>query len=155
MFRYFIFLSLIAGVHFSTQLSEAADISCESIEDNQWFHIENVRICSMKKTTSIQTSSINITQETDDSVKVLSFNGNKNVVYLPVQVDKVFTNLSCYDAAYTSVTDIFKTNFKGLMKLEYLLLNNNEIKTITSDTFENLASLKLLHLCKFVIILIG
>jgi hypothetical protein len=48
----------------------------------------------------------------------------------------------------STLTKIIKKNFKKMSVLRELFLNENQISTINSDTFEYLTGLNKLHLCK-------
>jgi Leucine rich repeat len=86
---------------------------------------------------------------TDDNlVKGLMFNNNKKVEQLPQHVGENFPNLLGYNATGCSVKEIFEETFKGLKKLKFLYLNENQIETIGLATFEGLVDLEVLWLSK-------
>lgn len=104
----------------------------------------------MDQTTKISDPTVKLSHK-DSSITGLLFNKNKNIFYLPVFVNEKLPNLFSYSAQACSLTEITKLNFNGLKKLKALWLPNNQIKKITSDTFEDLSSLELLYLRKFLL----
>jgi Leucine-rich repeat (LRR) protein len=102
----------------------------------------------MTTTTSISSEDVTISTTNDPSTGGLWFNDNKEISYLPICVNESFTNLLAYSAYGCSLTKITKINFQGLSKLAYLELGGNQIETINSDTFKDLASLEYLWLSK-------
>lgn len=88
-------------------------------------------------------------EPTNLSILGLSFYSNKQISFLPVQVDVTFPKLVGYSAGSCSIKTISKTNFKNLRNLKDLSLRMNQIETIENDTFEDLIALEVLWLGKF------
>lgn len=57
--------------------------------------------------------------------------------------------LTSFDLATYALKAIFEVNFKGLTKLEDLLLDSNKLQSIPRGTFDSLIALKWLDLRKF------
>lgn len=127
-------------------LNEAID--CENISEWHWFSIGDVTVCWMEKSTSINTTGTSITRSRIETVEGLSFGGNRNISVLPENVANSFPNLTVYYAGICSITEVSKIHFKDLSKLRYLSLTYNRIKSIATDTFEDLKELEYLWLCK-------
>lgn len=122
------------------------EISCEKEGLHDWdFNVAKVKTCFMDKTTLINQTNVTIAN-VDDSFKGLSFEGNKNIRFLPVQVAEKIPNLLTYNARKCSVEDVSKENFKGLNKLKILHLAHNQIVVVPIDVFSDLSDLKALFL---------
>jgi Leucine-rich repeat (LRR) protein len=100
----------------------------------------------METATSINSTGVTIHSDQDDDMKRLSLSNNKNIFYLPENIDEDFPNLMRYNAKRCSITAITKKNFKGLSKLTKLNLWGNQIERITSETFKDLTDLEVLSL---------
>lgn len=107
--------------------------------------MKHMKTCFMAETTSIDEKSVSISTR-DDSIVALSFEGNKNIFYLPILTAQKFKNLLGYSASYCSIKEISKRNFEKLGELEVLGLSSNQIEFILNDTFEDLESLQKLYL---------
>lgn len=101
----------------------------------------------MNQTTIIDSPHANIaSSDFNPSKNVLIFRNNKNIYFLPSDVYETFPNLIELDADKCSVFEIFKENFWNLRNLKILRLQENEIRTIPSDAFEDLKELESLLL---------
>lgn len=139
-------LIFVLKVFTSIKESETKKVSCESFSDVNWESVGNVKTCFMTSTTSIDELGAVITPR-DDSVKALTFHGNKKIFHLPVNVAETFPNLEAYYARDCSLKEVPKRSFNGLIKIKLLSLEeNNEIEKISIGTFEGLVALKTLYL---------
>jgi Leucine rich repeat len=141
-----IFSTILKFVH-NTKI-----ISCDSVSDQFFEKIEFQRqkTCSIGYFGSkvvIDSPGYSISNR-DDSIEALHLDINKLVFYLPEKVDTNFKNLVIYEANGCSIKNISNQNFKGLIKLCALLLENNQIEKILSDTFKDLKELQYLWLSK-------
>lgn len=130
------------------QLGQATSksIVCEKNEDiSGKSTVNSLKDCIMKFSTTIASPEIYILPK-DSSVKILNFNNNKNISFLPVKVDETFPNLVEYQASSCSLKSVSKINFKNLRKVKELHLGANQIEIISSDTFDDLISMKRLGL---------
>lgn len=134
------------------KLSAAAkDLVCENFELSTWINhgdIKNIKTCFMKTSTLtiIKTPGSSIASPRDESVEGINLSGNRNVRFLPENVVEKFPNLISYDARFSSIEFISKTNFKDLSKLVKVYLETNLIKSIGDNTFEDLTELQYLSL---------
>ena len=103
----------------------------------------------MDESTSISSSGVEIANK-DESVGGLWFKSNKKIFNLPENVNKKFPNLIGYDAEKCSLSAITKSNFVGLKSLRSLDLEDNQIRKISFDTFEDLYSLERLDLSNLI-----
>lgn len=83
----------------------------------------------------------------DGSIEAFTFESNKNVFYLPIMVGEKFPKLLSYYAR-CSIKELFRENFMGLNQLQGLRLDYNQIEKISSDTFVDLTSLRMIRLSK-------
>lgn len=120
-------------------------ILCENKGVEKWAEDE-FKTCWMITSTTIDSN--DTTVEVDETIDLLSFAANKKIQFLPVEVAVSFPKLKVYGAVGCSIETIEKIHFKGLAMLRYLLLKDNYIKTIPSDSFEDLTSLEALVLGK-------
>lgn len=125
------------------------EISCERTEDMSWPSLgrEQFSFCWMQQASRIRGQNV-VISSVDDSILGLTFLGNKNIRYLPINVAGSFPNLIAYGASDTSISEIWKDNFKNLRQLRALSLFKNQIEIIFSDTFEDLKNLEFLWLGK-------
>lgn len=142
-YRNFLLAILTLSVAVSTSQAEPRVISCEKSVDL----IHQDKECLMNNQTLIDSQGFTIAPQ-EKSVKELSFNTNKKIAFLPVDVYKSFTNLTFYGAASCSLKTVSKENFKQLYTVIHLHLQDNQIEKIHSDTFSDLFSLSYLKLSK-------
>jgi Leucine rich repeat len=128
---------------------KAKEVSCETVGISNRYQsvVGTVKVCQMWKTTVIDQENVTIAIN-DESFSGVLFWRNKHIVFLPVEVSKAFPNLKSYEAGSCSIKTISKNNFEGLSKLKGLWLQDNQIKRISSETFEDLTSLVVLVLGK-------
>lgn len=125
----------------------SVEIPCEKTGNNQWPIQTGVkRTCFMNKRTAISHYDTTIASAKDDCIEGLFFSKNKKINYLPLSVYKIFPNLVVYDAGECSVKAVSKKHLKGLAKLEKIWISSNLLQTLTGDVFDDLVSLKWLHL---------
>lgn len=142
----FFVLILLLTVFTSIKMSEAKEVSCESLRDTNFGKILGyVTTCKMDETTSIDDSGLTISTR-DETVKGLYFSGNRKIFYLPNNIAGTFPNLGGIEACECSLKEITKRNFDGLVELKVLFLDVNQIEKITSDTFEGLLKLEIVNL---------
>lgn len=84
--------------------------------------------------------------ETNTAVGALWMFGNKKIEYLPENIDVTLPNLIGINAANCALKAISKANFKNLLKLKNLMLEDNRIETIEGATFQDLKALITLNL---------
>lgn len=126
--------------------SEAKEVSCESVSD--WGrNFGDMKTCFMDTTTSIDEPGV-VISPSDEEVKGLQFYDNKKISHLPDNTAEAFPNLKVYSAKSCSLKEISERNFNGLVKLKSLGLGYNQIEKIASGTFDGLAALEELYLCK-------
>lgn len=132
----------------SLNLSLAQEVNtCESIQVKVQEPEDDEIICFMDQKTKIESQ--NSTVEVhyfNTNVNELQFTGNKKIFYLPVRLDETFFNLIAYFADSCSLTIITKENFANLRSLKFLLLADNQIQVIRSETFQDFTSLETLKL---------
>lgn len=125
---------------------EAAEVSCETIEGKIWNdELGTLKTCQMKKETAIDRPGTRISMK-DLTVLGINFRSNKKINFLPIEIGDSFSHLVGYFAYNCSITRIVKINFKGLSELKLLSLSFNQIKKISSDTFDDLTDLEVLFL---------
>lgn len=128
-----------------TRKATALEVSCESISDSFWT-FSTQKTCFMSNVTRIYSYGFKISSAKDEKIAALRFDGNKQVLFLPVGVNEQFPNLAFLRADHCSIRTISKENFKDLKKLKELQLYYNQIETIGTDVFEDLISLEILYL---------
>lgn len=74
--------------------------------------------------------------------------GNSDATIFPDGIAKVFPNLITIQVITLSLTELSRSNFEGLAKLERLNLNMNKLKKIDNETFYKAGSLKRLYMEK-------
>lgn len=123
--------------------SSAEVIYCGTIQKVTFPHVSCMKTCTMWEA-KIASDSVKINRH--EFVDGLTFGINKDILFLPIEVELSFPNLIGYTATSNFVTSIGKQHFENLRKLRELRLNKNRIETIASDTFEDLISLQWLAL---------
>lgn len=128
----------------------ASELECENKSAFNYFGhtgTESAKTCFMQIFTTIDSPGFTISTS-DGTIEGLSFDRNKKIRFLPEQIAEKFPNLLFFLACGCSLTEVLKSNFESLVKLRDLQLSMNQIEKISSNTFEDLASLKTLKLCK-------
>ena len=80
------------------------------------------------------------------NVQALSIEDNKEVKFLPENIDESFPALIVFRVFRCSIRTISGKHFKGLKNLERLELQGNEIESIDGDSFKDLTKLEKLYL---------
>lgn len=114
-------------------------VSCERFKKmrvNEFGHT-TLSMCYMEKNTRVYSTGYEIDTRKLDHVIGIIFDYNKKIYYLPEKVYKKFQNLRGISAQSCSLKAISKNNFAKLPSLSALLLNENKITAITSDTFRD------------------
>lgn len=124
-------------------LSFGAEITCDSEE---CFDLDP---CCLITKTAINASNLTIFGLEDESVRLFDSSRNQNVEFLPIHISNKFPNLVSYDANRCAIKEISQTNFGNLFHLKMLNLVGNRLRTIVSNTFEDLVSLESLLLGKY------
>lgn len=124
---------------------EATEISCEEISSCSDLMSE---CCLFNKTTVIDTVNVTIEGVEMGDINEISFDNNKQIEFLPVDVYKKFPNLRLYYAQNASVKAISALNFERMMNLKVLFLEGNQIESIPNFCFEGLIKLTSVILSK-------
>lgn len=82
----------------------------------------------------------------DETITGLAFKENKKILFLPVLTSRIYPNLIVFSAMDCSLTSVSKENFQNLRKLKRLQLDQNEIESLNTCSFEDLVQLKELYL---------
>jgi Leucine rich repeat len=127
----------------------ANKITCDEVIDHEWGYVKLQKTCWIEKTAVINSQGTRVSGERNELITGLWIAENKNVAFLPENVNEVFPNLVGYNADNCGVKTINKNNFVGLKKLKNLQLNNNPIEKIPNDAFEDLVSLEYFHFSEF------
>jgi hypothetical protein len=140
-------LSLLVANTLAEGQTTAKIVICEKIESGGWSYLSPtwIRTCFMKSKTVINSEGFEIAPK-DETMKGLWMQNNKKIEFLPENVSDTYPNLVGYNAPKNSITQITPKNFKGLVKLEILYLQYNQIETIPVETFKDLSSMKYLYL---------
>lgn len=115
-----------------TSIVETKDLACEKFIPGY-----GGRECYMNNYTVIDSEDYAF-PEVDETIRELNFFGNKKIEVLPIHVAKRIPELLRYNANDCSLTNIYRKNFQGLIKLDQLHLFQNKIEVIRSDTFQDL-----------------
>lgn len=143
-------LFIIVQIIRFTSISAAIYVPCESVHDVVW-NLDGAsrKTCLMITTTSIHSEEAFVSSPVDATVKVIHFNSNKQIVFLPSRVDLKFPSLELYAAGRCEIEKISKRNFKNLKHLTHLWLGFNQIEYVPSDTFEDLIAIQDIQLSKW------
>lgn len=139
-----LFIVLLIFAASASQL-EATRITCEALIE---VYHRKFKACLLTETTNIRTNDVTFEGLENSDVKGIIFNQNKNIQFLPVKVYKKFPNLSYFWAEQACIKEISTANFQGLLILEFLNLDENQIEFIPNFCFESLISLKKILLSK-------
>lgn len=144
----FSFLSINLAFSFALieKTERTKEVYCETIGNFPWLFVGDRPTCYMNGSTVIDSNGFTIISPRDSTIGGLNFHRNKEISYLPVNVQEKFPNLEVLTASHCSVKHISKDNFKDLVALRVLWLEHNQIEAIPSDTLEDLRSLELLEL---------
>lgn len=128
----------------------AGQVPCDSV-DVAAFAISVLKTCFMQHSTVVDAPDFIISTPRDETVEGLRFTHNKNIFFLPTETAKTFPNLIMYSAWNCSIKVVKKENFKNLNTIVAIYLSDNQIETVSSDTFEDLTSLEMISLSKFLL----
>lgn len=102
----------------------------------------------MRKNITINKSDFCFNITRDNKVTGLTFENNKNINYLPINLHENFPNLFGLDGRDCSIRQITNDNFRGLKFLKQIWLSKNNIEIIASNTFEENKHLEYVSLGK-------
>jgi Leucine-rich repeat (LRR) protein len=119
-------------------------VTCEQFKENHYWGVilNNLKTCLMDKETRISSDGFELIAVRNESVKGLTFGGNRKIRFLPESPSENFPNLEGFSAGGCSIKDVSRKNFKNLDKLKVLWLSYNQIETIKSETFKDLIALE-------------
>lgn len=100
----------------------------------------------MDGSTVIDSNEFLIRSESALDVDEMVFTRNKKIEYLPANIAEKFANVYTILAANCSIKSVSKENFQGLQFLRRVVLENNQIERIDSDTFTDLEALSTIDL---------
>lgn len=123
---------------------DVVEIACERFKFDH--ETEN---CIMGNKTVINATNFVIAELRDEGVGGISFDGNKQIEYLPYKIHQQLPNLFKYQASNCSIKQITKENFEKLNRLEKISLSSNQIQKINGNTFERLDKLWAVLLSEF------
>lgn len=147
-FRNLPFILLAFLFHLFTG-TNAISTACVEIRYYPTFSICHLKSYSGEET-AINSSDVSISAGEDKRVHRIEADNNKNLFYLPIEVNVNFPSLDFIKASNCSIREIFKKNFHKLTRLEDIILDHNQIESISADTFEGLNALSQINLSKFV-----
>lgn len=116
----------------------AGSVRCEQFRDS-------AKLCLMNNFTVIDSNDIEMTSRRNE-IEEIVFTNNKNIKFLPIRMHQTFPNLREIIAYGCSIQNISRSNFDKLNRLRKLILENNHLETIKSDTFRDLLRLEELSL---------
>lgn len=84
----------------------------------------------------------------DESVKGIWFKENKKIEFFPENMGAMFPNAIGVNAWQCAILTISREHFRDFNHLRALLLSDNKIEEIASDTFMDLTTLETLTIRK-------
>ena len=143
-------LVVLLTVFLSVTQKASADskISCEIILDFDAGLNGILKSCDVSSSVKINSTKARFSDVSNQAVSRLHLSNNKNIFFLPENIDEKFPNLLQYEAKYCEILIITKTNLKNLGKLRKLNLWGNKIEKIPNDVFQDLVGLEVLSLGK-------
>ncbi|KAL7017641.1 hypothetical protein ACKWTF_010465 [Chironomus riparius] len=114
---------------------------------NVWT-ILSMRYCTFNvlQNETIYAQDFMIFAKRSETTEAISFEGNKKIAYLPIKVYNVFPNLVAYEVFDCSLRAVKRENFERLDKLQFVGLQQNQLRHIPYDTFRALIHLQHIHL---------
>lgn len=90
------------------------------------------------------------TAGTNADLEIMIITRQKNMEFLPVLLHERLPKLKFYFVIKSPIRKIYKKNFEKMKELSLLVLRDNQIEMIPSDTFEDLVGLKRIYIreCK-------
>lgn len=130
--------------------AEREEIKCEIIEMWRYysFGMDPPKTCFMNKETSISSQESFLASPKDETIEGFNLDENSRIYYLPANVAEKFPNLLVYSAHHCSILSVNNENFYNLIHLKQLILHDNKINRVVSNTFEGLTALEYLLLRK-------
>lgn len=145
------FLIFVLNVY--TSKAASREVSCDYITDCFLIAFFGQQMTCYMKDVTIDSQGFTIASPPkDETVTAMGFFSNKNALFLPDNIHEAFPYLMTLSASSCSIKTVSKENLKNLNKLRGLYLDNNQIKTIRSNVFEDLTSLQRLDLGKITLL---
>lgn len=130
----------------------AVDVECESAD---WISKQNIHTCNVKrlkvvhpdveiKMVTLGNRKQRIDTQSIDDLRIF----NQQTIFFPINLGRTFINLKFLSFVDCGLIEVSQAAFKGLAKLQSLVLTSNKIKSIASEAFMELSALKLLDLSK-------
>jgi Leucine-rich repeat (LRR) protein len=143
------FLLLFASEIFSIEAQRSMkSVKCESVSDLGYGSIGTLKTCYLNSATSIYDEDYKISSTVDNTIRALNYGHNKKIFFLPESPCDILRNLKVIAGWKCSLKSIEYKNFRKLVNVKYIDLAGNQIETIHSDTFKDLAALEILVLSK-------
>lgn len=143
--KLFTFVLLIVILGASSESPIKFPLSCK-------FHGQHLYSCAVK---GLENQEVNASftevkgkhaqSKTNDDVQGLMLR-NQNISYVPNEIAKFFPNLIRYEVSNSPLRVVLKDNFKGLRKLETLIIAYTLVTSLNPDTFDELSNLQQLRL---------
>lgn len=144
-----LFFTLLASIASAAVRVTSEPINCETI-DNEYLTdaYGELKLCEMTDKTSIDVPGVALDVEQDESILAIRFYDNKKIFFLPVDVYKSYPKLVIYFAHSCNIKFLFKENFENLGTVKELHLDNNRIQKLDGEMFKDMASLQIIYLSK-------
>jgi hypothetical protein len=85
------------------------------------------------------------------TMMAVDISDNAGVSYLPINIATNFPNIKYLQASRTSVREITYANFKGLVNLQFLIMEAALVQTLTMDMFKDLTKLIYVNMSKILL----
>lgn len=115
---------------------------------------ENVKAC-YPDVNKVDDVDFTISLVEDSTIPMLILIGKNDVKFLPKNLSVVLPELVAMRVSETAVTAVDENHFKGLLKLKFLVLEDNQIEYVPNHAFNDLTKLELLNLTNNKIQYIG
>ena len=121
-----------------------------TIQSIQWIHLKrngfkNLQTCNIYNQ-KIDDKGFSVADEPNLSIQAFGIEHNKEVKFLPENIAETFPELIVYQVWDCSTRTVNRNHFKGLHKLEHLILVRDEIESIGGDSFKDMKKLEELNL---------
>lgn len=103
-------------------------------------------MCRFSRDAVISDEDTRISSDENPYVKYLLHDRSPGIEYLPIDIVEVFPNIKDIHAIDCSLKALYKKNFRGLVKIDGLLFDKNQISYIEEDAFDDLVNLRLIFL---------
>lgn len=128
-----------------TPVIQSSEVACILSTRRDYFKGSGIS-CNLEKSLVLSENGTKLINVKNENVTEFIGENISGLEDLPEDIGEVFKNLDLFRLVNSSLKSINKKNFRGMLKVTYMNLEENSIELIDADTFDDMESLLTLKL---------